>query len=454
MKFQGRRKWLFFLLVTLFSLWFSGYVQREIRIFHPGQATVFFDFNVYYTAGLVARSSSSSSADKRLYSYREVLAPGDPPEKVVVNPQLQPPDPDSTYGRFAEQTGSGGQYLYPPFFSLTAVPLTYLPFEKAKIIWHVFIFLLACASVFIAVKLLYEDYLEVALVGLVIIMTMEFTLPMQDLLFVGNITSIILFLSAAGLYLHKKYPAVGALFFALAMIIKLTPVVFVPLMLLRRQWKWLIAFCCWSVLLWGISLWQLGWQNHVEFFTRVMPAMSGGIPHPDNRSLSTVFQVISTGKFLTEDEIRRDEHLFPPEIPGLLFKASAGITFLGLLIFFRHNNKTDSQLYTEVLLLLLWSIIFSPVGLRYTYLLAVFPIVFAWLHPLTKNASSLHLSLLSAATFMIFSILPSYGLVMPLSFPVHLILFLMMPVGVILCIWYLITLLKSRDQIPAAADEY
>lgn len=446
MKFQNHRKWLFFLFITLFSLWFSGYVQREIRIFHESSARDFFDFNVYYTGGLVARSDT----DKRLYSYKEIQDPNQPSEKVVVNPQLQSPEPDSTFGYFAKQTGADGQYLYPPFFSMTIVPLTYLSFEKAKILWHVFIFLLAGAAVFLTVRLLYEDYLTIALIAGVAVMMMEFTLPMQDLLFGSNITSIILFFSVAGLCLHKKYPTFGALFFALAVIIKLTPIVIVPLMVVRKQWKWLIAFCCWSVLLWGLSIWQLGWQNHREFVTQVMPAMSSGIPHPDNRSLSTVIYAVSLGKFLTYDEIRQGEYIFPPRTPILLFKMLALVTFLGLLIFFWYTNKSNSQLHIEVLLLLLWSIIFSPVGLRYSYLLAVSPIVFAWLHPLTKKASSMRLLLLSIATFTIFSVLPSYGLVVTDSFPIHLVLVSVMPIGVILCMWHLITLLKSVDEIPPA----
>jgi hypothetical protein len=443
MKFQTNRKWLFFLFITLLSLWFSGYVQREIHVFHDRIAIDFFDFKVYYTAGLVARSDT----DKRLYSYQEVQDPNDASQKIVVNPQLQPPDPDSTYGYFAKQTGSSGQYLYPPFFSMPMIPLTYLSIEKAKILWHVFIFLLACVSVVVTVKLFYEDYLTVALISGVAILAMEFTHPMQNLRVLGNVSSIIAFLMASGLYLHKKYPHIGALFFALAVIIKLTPLVVVPLMLIRKQWKWLIAFCCWSVLLLGISVWQLGWQNHWEFFAHVMPAMSDGVPISPNRSFSTTFYALGSGKFLSTGEILQGAYLFPSKYPILLFKLVAVASFCGLLGFFWYNNKTTLQICVEVLLVMLWSIIFSPVSFRHYYLLALPPVVFAWIHPLTKKASTFWLALLSAATFMIFSVLSSYVYAVTDSFPVQLLVFLIMPAGVVLCIIYFMMLLKSKAGI-------
>jgi hypothetical protein len=442
MEFQTHKKWLVFLLLTLFSLWCGGYVQREIHTFQTAAHPDFFDFKVYYTAGLVARNGE----DKRLYSYQEIQDPNDPTKKIIVNPQFQDRVVDSTYGHLAEEIGAEGQYLYPPFFALPLASLTYAPYEQAKIFWHIFIFLLACASVIITVKLFYKDHLTIALIGIVVITAMEFMHPMQDLLYGCNISSIILFLSSAGIYFHKKYPGFGALFFALAVIIKLTPIVVVPLMLIRKQWKWLIAFGCWSVLLWGVSIWQLGWQNHREFYTRVMPAMSDGIPHRDNRSLSTALFAVSTGKFLTFDE---GEYFFPPRSPILLFKILAILTFIGLLYFFWYINKTESQILTEILLLLLWSIIFSPVSLRYSYLVALAPIVFVWIHPWTKKASAFQLMMLSASTFMIFSVLPSYGFVVSNSFPVHLAVFLVMPTGVILCMVYLMMLLRSQSKIPA-----
>lgn len=445
MKFQSNRKWLFFLFLTILSLWFSGYVQREIRVFRDVSVRDYFDFNVYYTAALVARSDT----DKNLYSYAEIADPENPASNVVVNPQLQPPVPDSTYGRAARQTKSDGQYLYPPFFALLVEPFTFLPFETAKIIWHVFIFLLACASVFLTVKLFYADYLTAAAIALAAVAVMEFTLPMQDLLFGGNVSSVILFLCAAGIYLHKKYPSAGAFFFAVAVAVKLTPIVVLPLMLVRRQWKWAIAFCGWSVLLLAISVWHLGWQNHAEFAARVLPAMSSGVPHLDNRSLSTAIYAVSAGKFFSNEEIRRGDYIFPEKTPVLLFKILTVVSFGGLLFFFWSKNKTDSGLTVEIMILLLWTLIFSPVSLRYGYLLAVAPVVFAWLHPLTKTASTARLATLSAATFMIFSILPSYVFFAVESFPVQLVLFLVMPVGVVLCMWYLMTLLKAENKTLA-----
>lgn len=443
MKFDSHRRWLFFLFFTLASLWLSGFVQRELNTFRDFQSRDFYDFHVYYIAGEVARSG-----DRHLYSYKEIENPNNPAEKIVVNPQLQPSEPDTTYGRIAAQTNADiGQYLYPPFFAAAMIPATYLPFEKAKIVWHILLFLLAAASVVLTVKLLYDDYLTVFIIAFVGIMVAEFVHPMRDLLNVCNVGSLILFLTVAGVFLHKKYPRFGALFFAVAVFIKLTPIIVVPLMIIKRQWKWLAWFCVWCALLLGVSVWQLGWENHKEFALRLMPAMSSGIPVTDNRSLSTFFYAAGAGKFLTFDEVIAGEFIFAPVISTTLFKLTALLSLSGLLFFFWKNRRTSSSLAIEIFILTLWSIIFAPVSFRHYYIIALAPFLFAWLHPLTRAASSnLRLAILSAATFMIFSILPNYVFFAIDKFPVQLILFLTMPAGIILCIWYLMTLLKAENK--------
>ena len=443
MKSQANHRWRFFLLITLLSLWFSGYVQREINTYRTIEPEDLSDFRVYYIAGQVARSRT----DRRLYSYKEVQSPHDPSRTAVVNPQMQPCDPDSTYGRIAGQVNRNiGQYLYPPFFSLMVVPFTYLPYEKAKVIFHVLVFLLACASIYITVSFFYEDYLTIAIVGSVAGLVAEFTHPVRDVLVVCNVGTLILFLTVAGIRLHKQYPSFGALCFALAVSIKLTPVVVVPLMIIRREWGWLAAFALWSTLLLAIGVWQLGWQNHLEFATRVMPAMSDGYPAGTNRSLSTIFYALWEGEFKSTG----GAYLSAPGVPAAVYKLSAVASLGGLLFFFWRNRRPGSPLHLEILILTLWSIIFAPVSYRHYYVLALAPAVFAWLHPASREAASPgKLALLSAATFMIFSILPNYAFAAAAWFPAQLALFLVMPTGVILTIWYLMTLLRSQAEDEA-----
>lgn len=440
MDLQAHKKWLIFALLAYLSLWFGGYVQREIHLLRGESPADFRDFNVFYTAGLVAQSRD----DKRLYSYREIDDPNDPTHRIVVDPQFQGPDAGSTYGQFAMETGSQLQYVYPPFFSLAMAPLTHVSYEKAKIFWSVLLFILACASVFLSARLVTKNYLPLILSGIVVISVMEVMPPFQEFSSSGNISPIILFLCIAGLVLHRRFPAWGALFFSVAVMIKLTPVVIVPLMLVRKQWRWLIAFCCWSVLLLGLSVWQLGWQNHGEFVSKVMPAMSEGVPHFDNHSLLTVPGAISLGRFLRMGEIR--EGVYPVQ-PASLFsprKLIAMLTFCALVFYFWRMNKTGSQLIIEALVLLLWSVIFSPVSLTYNYFIALAPIVFAWVHPATRKAPSRHLIALAASTFMIFGMFQHYAAVLTDSFPVQLAVFLVMPAGVILCMWYLTTLMTAE----------
>lgn len=442
MELKNHRKWLLFLLITLFSLWLGGYIQRELQALRPQSPNGLYDFHVYYISGLIARSGS----DKRLYSYQEIQNPNDPSQTIVVNPQLQPFNPNTTFGILVKGKPLGGQYLYPPFFSMLVVPLTYLSGEKAGIFFHIFLFLLIAASIFLTVKLLYEDYLVIALYSSIATILSEFTYPVQNLLNLGNVGAIILFLTIAGIYFHKKYPSFSSFFFALAVMIKLTPIIVIPLMIIRKQWKWLIAFCGWSFLLLGISIWGLGWQNHNEFLTKVLPAMSAGVPFSGNKSLITTFYAVTEWRFLSIEEIRAGEYIFPPKLPVALFKTAATLSFCVLLLYFWRVNKNDSQLSIEILILTLWSLIFTPISFPHYYVLALSPIIFAWLHPGSKTASFTRLIILSAATFMVFSFLPIYAFSKINLFPIQLALFMVMPLGIILCIWYLTTLLKYQDD--------
>lgn len=435
---ENQRRWLFFLLITCSVLWFSGYVQNEVRTFRPGSDVNLADFRVYYTAGLVARSDG----DRRLYSYKETPSPDDPYRTIVINPQLQFADRDTTFGRIDNVAQSGMQYLYPPIFALIISPITILSPEQAIVAWHLLLFVFACAAVVLTVKLFYDDHLVVAAISMIAIVVLESSHPMRDLLFGGNIGSLLLILIVLGVYLHKRSPVAGSLFFALAVSIKLTPIVILPLMLIRRQWTWSIAFTVWSVLLFGISIWFLGWENHYEFFVKLMPAMSEGAPVSGNRSFSTFLYAVSEGRFLTIDQVVQGVFIFPPRFPVYFFKSAAVISFVGLLGFIWFRERSDRHIEIEIYLVILWSLIFSPVSFRHQYVLAMAPLLIAWIHPLTYRSSSAMLLCLAVATIAISSFLPSYAMAFSNSFVLELAVFMIMPVGVLLCGIYLFKMMR------------
>ncbi len=453
-KVEAHKKWLIFLCLTCSLLWFSGYLQREIQLFQGRSAAAPGDFQAYYIAGLVARQKD----DNRLYSYREINDPNDSEKKIIVNPQLDIADPDSTFARLAKsafppQPGKPSdttQYLYPPFFSTLLSPLTRLPFQIAAQVWYVLTFLFLGLAIFLTVRTIYENSLNAFLATGFIMLLAEFTFPMQDLLWAGNVGAVILFFYAAGIFFQSRNcPGLSALFIALAVFIKLTPIIIIPLMIMRRQWKWLAAFIGWSILLFTISLWQLGWQNHQEFLTKIMPVMSNGIAERNNRSLLSIYQFVGLQKVPTIEDIKNSAAVLPTN-SNVPFKIFAGLILLGILYYSWRINRTSSGLITEIYSLILLSLIISPVSWRHGYVLAVLPLIFIWLHPLTQKWSVVELSLLTAATVFIFSILPDYALSVNNAFLFQMLMVSVMPTGVLISIFLLLKI--QRDSVNALHD--
>jgi len=449
-KLVARKKWLLFVALTCSILWFSGYLQREIQFFQGKPPAAMVDFRVYYVAGLVARQQD----DKRLYAYHEVSDLSHSKKKSIVNPQLDFANPDSTFARLSESTFPSEtekpfaitQYLYPPFFSILISPLTHLPYQSAAHVWYILTFLFLGLSVFLTVRMINENFLIAVLAAGFILFLAEFAFPMQDLLLVGNVGVLILFFCTAGVYLQKNNrPTSSALLVTLAIFVKLTPVIIIPLMIMRRQWKWLTAFVGWSVLLFVISLWQLGWENHQEFITKIMPAMSNGIAEHNNRSLLSLFQFIEMRKIPTVEDIESGAVIITAgsTVP---FKIFAGLILLGVLYYLWRVNKTSSELITELFLLLLLTLVVSPVSWRHGYVLAIAPLIFMWLHPLTQKWSVAELFILTAATVSIFSVLPDYALSVSNVFLFQMLMISVMPTGVLISMFLLFKILRHSGN--------
>lgn len=426
-------------------------MQRDVQFFQGRPSAAPGDFQTYYIAGLVARQPD----DNRLYSYREISDPNNAGEKIIVNPQLDSANPDSAYGRAAKSLSTDPnkdsaavtQYLYPPFFSLLISPLTFLSFKNAVQIWYFLSFLFIGMSVFLTVKMFDKNLLTAILTAGLITFFAEFIFPMQDLLWAGNVGAAILFLYTAAIYLQKNnYPALSALLIAVAVFIKLTPLILIPLMIIRRQWKWLAAFAGWSVLLLAISFWQLGWQNHREFLTKIMPAMSAGIAERNNRTLLSLFQFIELRKIPTIENIGSEDAALRAN-STILFKIPAALALLGTLYYFRRDNKTASQLISEMYALVLLSLIVSPISWRHSYILALAPLIFIWLHPLARKWSTAELALLTAATVGVFSVLPDYGLSVSNSFLFQMLMVSIMPGGVLISLFLLFKIQRKFDGL-------
>jgi hypothetical protein len=167
------------------------------------------DFPVYYAAG---QSLISGRTD--LYS------------------------PDFALGRVMD-------YRYPPFFLVALTPLWFLPYTLAAYIWYLLSVLEIIGCVLIVVRV-FPSFRESWILWVVVAFGVIQYFVMA--LHYGNAHLLATFLLFASLYcvLQQKDLAAAALM-ALAITIKLTPVLLLPYFALKRRWTLLASVCVFLV---------------------------------------------------------------------------------------------------------------------------------------------------------------------------------------------------------------
>ena len=150
--------------------------------------------------------------------------------------------PDFALGRVMD-------YRYPPFFLLALTPLWLVPYDVAAYIWYLLSILeiigcvLIVSRTFPALRASRRMWLVVTLAT-----AQYFVMALHY----GNAhLPATFFLFASFYFLIQRKDLIAGLLMALAITIKLTPVLLLPYLALQRRWKMLAAICVFLV---GINL--------------------------------------------------------------------------------------------------------------------------------------------------------------------------------------------------------
>jgi Glycosyltransferase family 87 len=158
------------------------------------------DFPVYYAAG---RSLVSGRTD--LYS------------------------PDFALGRVMD-------YRYPPFFLIALFPLWLLPYSAAAYIWYL-LSVIEMAGCVVLVSRTFQMS-KLMWLGVALAVAQYFVMALHY----GNAQLLAVFLLFASLYFaHRRKYLTAAILMALAITIKLTPVLLLPYFALKKRWAMLAA---------------------------------------------------------------------------------------------------------------------------------------------------------------------------------------------------------------------
>jgi len=232
-----------------------------------------------------------------------------------------------------------------------------------------------------------------------------FFFPLRSNLTLGQVNVTILFLWTLGVYLlTRRLTGASAFCFALGTVLKVSPVVVVPLFALRRQWRWLAAYAMGVLALTGISIWVLGWQTHLTWFTKIFPSIASGLGNGDNRSLAGLIDVLFGPKYFATLYATTQW----PVPPGLsLFEKGCSLALgLGFLFWCWRTRKDSGGMVSELVLLPLVYLLAAPFSWQPHFVLAVLPLAYLW----TKagEATSGELAALFLGTLTLGTDLPMY----------------------------------------------
>lgn len=315
------------------------------------------DFGAYYVAANLAAEHPAS----RLY-YQAMSSDG----RFILS------ESENGWQEAAARFGVPKAYafIYPPFFAILMEPFTYLRYGVAYRLWIALTVLLTIGSVWLSL-LLGGSRLNFAL-GLILAVGLFSFSPFFQELAVGQVASLILFLCAVGVWLLSRSQDWPSSFcFAVATMIKLTPIIAIPILVIHRKWRWLAGYGLWMACLIAFSIWKVGWSAHDRFLHSALPSMSCGVACSGDVSIVAFIQELILGY------VPLGLHTILPPGACLISKAvSFVILVLAMLQFYRFRR--DENLVLHLVLVILLSQALSPITWMHHYVMALLPLLYLW----------------------------------------------------------------------------
>lgn len=199
---------------------------------------------------------------------------------------------------YARSYFDGFHYLYSPLFAILIHPLTYLPIGWAGTIWKVanFYFL---ARTFYLISHLFQ--LKGDRMPVIMILTFAAVLlPLYSNVHMIQLSALMLYLSFSGLDLifRRERKVTGAGLIALAVNIKLLPLVFIAYLVYRAEWKaatWVLVFSMALIMLPATLLgWDRDMQLHLSWWQTINPSKQLNMIDLDERGFHSLTAWLSS----------------------------------------------------------------------------------------------------------------------------------------------------------------
>jgi Glycosyltransferase family 87 len=176
----------------------------------------------------------------------------------------------------------------------------------------------------------------------------------------------------------------SAVVLALATVVKVTPLMLVPLFVLWKDRRWLLSYSVALLGMIGAMGAVNGWDNMLAY-RHVVAGMGNSVPTLLNRCISSLIAWIYYGRFVP---MPRTGETFadPPKALALLGKVCS-MGFYGICLFLawrrRKVSSYESRAATMAIFALV-SVLVSPVTWRHGYTMAFVPLAVLWVQTLRR----------------------------------------------------------------------
>lgn len=342
----------------VFALYCFGQLGH-FAVVQTGTAKFGYDFSAYYLAGKVVQEEPRGS----LYD-----APLPKDASMVMH---------LDEGAASAWTAAAHRYnvpyatpfIYPPFMAALMAPFAHLSFAAAFAVWNAMTLLLVAGAMLLSFHLtgVRMDGRLALLCGVGLLSFYPFVLN----LFCGQIGGVMLFLLAASVWLLARGQTwLSALSLAIATLIKLTPVVAVPVLVVHRRWRWLAAYTVWMVALAAASVRVTGRASYMEFWHTTLPAISCGSAVWENTSIVAWVQELFLGY------VPRSMAMTPAAICQISKLVAMALFAAFLLLYWVLRKEQD--VVRGFIAVSLVSFAISPITWWHHYTIAILPLVYLW----------------------------------------------------------------------------
>ncbi|MDB5273965.1 MAG: hypothetical protein JWO58_2332 [Chitinophagaceae bacterium] len=256
---------------------------------------------------------------------------------------------------------------FPPFTSLFLAPFLWLPIATAKLVFNIiscFVFVWALVRTF--------RYFSIAPVYILLVPLVFFT-PIRSNVFFGQTYLMLFALLMEGYMAYdKKQILLSSVLWALAIVLKIFPVLIFLFLLIRKQYKAFVCLLAACFVLFASSIVLTGWSAWQLYLFEIVPRINNG---ELNDSFTWIFQ---SGFMLLKNIFIYDELLNPVPLFANAYVFVVTMICYKALLISACIMVTVKRSSKDLLSFALWitaSLLISPNGSTYSLILLLLPFI-------------------------------------------------------------------------------